>query len=416
MIIDDLITNRTQEDASYAAELAAKGQNMTEEEWAAYLAGLRGAYNYTDLNRVTEAMEYINDRLSGYGYTSGYKSIEISREQEPSGRLPKGYTELEYLESSGTQYIDTGFNANQDTQVVMDCTLLSNTTSAAAFFGARNEDASSAQQSFIAWSTGNGASIRSDYFGDNLSATYSLVGRRIVINKNKNVCTFDDKTVTNKTNTGQLALSLYLFGIHSGATANLRGAVMRLYSCKIYDNGQMIRDFVPCRSDSNILGLYDLVGKQMYPNNGSGSFIGGGEVQPVLFRDSELDPYTWYESDIPTVSQMDQYLANVAAIRSVLDMPDGTPNTPEDMEALTYEEANDIEQILVIVEEIMNRVVSGFRRSGQFAFWSGTLGLPCADSDFGRTWEELDKMEREWNDLENADWYLLAYGNLGVTK
>ena len=108
MIIDDLITNRTQEDASYAAELAAKGQDMTTEEWAAYLAGLRGAYNYTDLNRVTEAMEYINDRLSGYGYTSGYKSIEISREQEPSGRLPKGYTELEYLESSGTQYIDTG--------------------------------------------------------------------------------------------------------------------------------------------------------------------------------------------------------------------------------------------------------------------------------------------------------------------
>ena len=29
MIIDDLITNRTQEDASYAAELAAKGQDMT---------------------------------------------------------------------------------------------------------------------------------------------------------------------------------------------------------------------------------------------------------------------------------------------------------------------------------------------------------------------------------------------------
>ena len=84
--------------------------------------------------------------------------------------------------------------------------------------------------------------------------------------------------------------------------------------------------------------------------------------------------------------------------------------------ALTYEEANDIERILVIVEEIMNRVVSGFRRSGQFAFWSGTLWLPCADSDFGRTWEELDKMEREWDDLENADWYLLAYGNLGVTK
>lgn len=211
MIIDELITNRTQGDASYAAELAAKGQDMTAEEWADYLAGLRGAYNYTDLNRVTEAMEYINGRLAGYGYVTGYRDVQI-------------------------------------------------------------------------------------------------------------------------------------------------------------------------------------------PHN------------------ETIDPYRWYETDKPKQEQMEQYLANVRALRSTLELPADTPDAPEDMEALTYEEANDIEQILVIVEKITNRVISGFRRSGQFAFWSGTLGLPCADSDIGRTWEELDAMNAPWANLDNADWYLLNYGNLGVTQ
>ena len=34
--------------------------------------------------------------------------------------LPSGYKRLEYIQSSGTQYIDTGFKPNQDTRVVME--------------------------------------------------------------------------------------------------------------------------------------------------------------------------------------------------------------------------------------------------------------------------------------------------------
>ena len=33
--------------------------------------------------------------------------------------LPSGYKRLEYIQSSGTQYIDTGFKHNQNTRVVM---------------------------------------------------------------------------------------------------------------------------------------------------------------------------------------------------------------------------------------------------------------------------------------------------------
>ena len=68
-ILDTLVTDRTQADADRAAELAAKGLNgMTPAEVAEYLAGMKGAYNAADLNRVAEAMEYVAERFQGYGY------------------------------------------------------------------------------------------------------------------------------------------------------------------------------------------------------------------------------------------------------------------------------------------------------------------------------------------------------------
>lgn len=61
MIIDTLITNRTQADVDRVTELTQKFLlgTITTEEKAEYMAGLKGAYNYTDLNRVGEAVAYI---------------------------------------------------------------------------------------------------------------------------------------------------------------------------------------------------------------------------------------------------------------------------------------------------------------------------------------------------------------------
>lgn len=62
-ILDTLITDRTQDDVERARALCAKGWgNMTPPERAAYLGGLKGGYGPTDMNRVREALEYI-DRL-----------------------------------------------------------------------------------------------------------------------------------------------------------------------------------------------------------------------------------------------------------------------------------------------------------------------------------------------------------------
>lgn len=64
-VIDTLITDRTQSDVDRATSLNSKGfASMTAAEKTEYLAGMKGAYNATDLNRVGEACEYIADRLN----------------------------------------------------------------------------------------------------------------------------------------------------------------------------------------------------------------------------------------------------------------------------------------------------------------------------------------------------------------
>lgn len=65
----NLITDRTQADVDYAARISAKGwSGMTDSEKSEWLLGLKGSYNYTDLNRVGNAVAYVAGRLTDAGY------------------------------------------------------------------------------------------------------------------------------------------------------------------------------------------------------------------------------------------------------------------------------------------------------------------------------------------------------------
>ena len=52
----------------------------------------------------------------------------------------------------------------------------------------------------------------------------------------------------------------------------------KLRSCKIYDNGTLVRDFIPCKNASGVIGLWDDVNSAFYQNAGSGTFTAGPEV------------------------------------------------------------------------------------------------------------------------------------------
>lgn len=64
-IIVTLVTDRTQADVERVRKLAAKGfAGMTTDEQAEWLAGMKGAYNASDLNRVGTALNYLAGRLA----------------------------------------------------------------------------------------------------------------------------------------------------------------------------------------------------------------------------------------------------------------------------------------------------------------------------------------------------------------
>ena len=64
-----LITDRTSQDVYRWRQLRDKGwQAMTEDERNEWLSSLKGAYNYTDMNRVEGAVEYVAGKLTQAGY------------------------------------------------------------------------------------------------------------------------------------------------------------------------------------------------------------------------------------------------------------------------------------------------------------------------------------------------------------
>lgn len=190
-----------------------------------------------------------------------------------AANLPGGYTQIKYIQSTGTQYIDTGFKPNQNTRVVMDFEPTAAYSSWVAYFGTRDTAAQNAPNSFnFANSASN--TFRSDYFSEVKTISTSGIVARWTVDKNKNVTTVGSYTVTHTARTGQCANTLALFAMNNAGEVSYFSKC-KLYSCKIYDNGTLKRDFVPCVNASGAAGLYDTVGGAFYGNAGTGAFVAG---------------------------------------------------------------------------------------------------------------------------------------------
>lgn len=71
-MLENMITDRTAADVMRWRELRDKGlPQMTPEELTEWTAGMKGAYNTSDLNRVGSAFLYLRDELVKAGYLTG---------------------------------------------------------------------------------------------------------------------------------------------------------------------------------------------------------------------------------------------------------------------------------------------------------------------------------------------------------
>ena len=190
--------------------------------------------------------------------------------------LPSGYTKLDYIESSGTQYINTGFIPNQDSAVHIVC----QPTVARGWqgiFGAR----SATNVGEFGVDIPAGTTLRSVYGTGNVTTMVSTVATKLDIYKNKNVCTINGAVLTNSTETFSSGYPIWIFDKNT-AGAKWNPCSMKLYSCKIYDNGTLVRDFIPCKNASGTIGLWDNVNSVFYANAGTGTFSTGTKHKTLI--------------------------------------------------------------------------------------------------------------------------------------
>ena len=178
--------------------------------------------------------------------------------------LPSGYTELAYIQSSGTQYIDTGVKPDQ-TYTLKIKFQTTQTSSGGVAVSDQN------------WqSNGFGLWCNAAVFGDQAMQNAPLNGTdpiEAVLNQSGLIVNGEQIwTPTTATFTAPANLTLMALNRNGSASEKLSG---KLYCAQLYSGGTLIRDFQPCIDASGNVGLYDLVGKQFYGNAGTGTFIAG---------------------------------------------------------------------------------------------------------------------------------------------
>ena len=190
-------------------------------------------------------------------------------------KLPTGYTELEYIQSSGTQYIDTGFKPSGNSGIVVDYQQVGTIAYQDPLFGARQ---SSSNTAFSMWLSSN---VTYPQYG-NVSYDAKPISinnnTRLIYKLDKGIASCGDKTVSFSQLSFTSSYNLVLFSVNTGGTVDTRRISGKLYNCKIYDNNEIVRDFIPCKNPSGVIGLYDTVNSQFYQNAGSGAFVAGPEI------------------------------------------------------------------------------------------------------------------------------------------
>lgn len=189
--------------------------------------------------------------------------------------LPDGYTQLEYIQSSGTQYINTGFKSpSSGLKIALSFEYIADHSEETLFGCQKNGVYSICPYGKPEFYVGNTAKLAG--YASELNTRYNL----IVEAKNNKLTTIWNDISYTETYSGTLESTqdIYLFANHIDNSVGQIVSI-KLYGCSIYDNDIMIRNFVPCKNPNGVVGLYDSVNSQFYQNAGSGTFTDGPEVE-----------------------------------------------------------------------------------------------------------------------------------------
>lgn len=194
------------------------------------------------------------------------------------GILPSGYVAVEYIEGTGAQYIDTNYNLTNNSTFELDYELTAQQYGA-GIYGAYINGTSRYEGITRRSNQSSKGNLEYGYYN---AYPYDISQdlARHVIKQDKEKFYYDGvlkRTFTNASFTQSLTAYIGYIHISSSSYSPMIG---KIYSCKIYENDELVRDFVPCyRVSDGKPGLYDLVNGVFYTNQGTGADFTLGPVK-----------------------------------------------------------------------------------------------------------------------------------------
>lgn len=186
--------------------------------------------------------------------------------------LPKEYQQVEYIQSSGNQYIDTGISGNEiaEYQIVFD-TLGTTAHTYEQYFAGQNSTSNSVGKIFNA---DNITYYQSKTILTKLSdLTEAILDVQVKVDEGVSV---NGEVKTTYTGLGWGSVTFWVFNSHQ---ETYQGASMKLYNLIMWSDGVKVREFIPCyRKSDDEIGLYDLISNSFFTNEGSGTFTKGADV------------------------------------------------------------------------------------------------------------------------------------------
>lgn len=264
------------------------GAGITTEPFRQYAVKIKDAY-VDIINNGTDTLYNNFPKVSGSGTDlSLQNTYEAPMQIDLKGNtkqqiLPDGYTQVDYIVGSGTQYIKTGYKPNANTNVVSKCYVsdfsLSRNYICGTISGSPAKDRY--QICFGTITT----SANTMWCRDESVHRFNITPptKPFDITTSGENITIDGTTYT-YTDTQAFdsnAKELYLLAINNNGSASDIGNGVRLYSFKIYESSSLLHNYIPCyRNSDNAVGLYDLITNTFLTNAGTGSFT-YGSVAPT---------------------------------------------------------------------------------------------------------------------------------------
>ena len=191
--------------------------------------------------------------------------------------LPSGYKRLEYIQSSGTQYIDSGVFVKSE-NLKIDLTFMYTASAGnSSLYGAETSGRNwpivpYGMTSFYVGLSGPSLSVSTS-----INIKYNMIAHA----NNGALSVFLNGSISTASYSGTLCktLSIFLFANNINGTAKQLVSA-RFYLLKIYDNDTLVRDFIPCQTTAGEIGLWDDVNSVFYGNAGTGTFTAGPEIIP----------------------------------------------------------------------------------------------------------------------------------------